>query len=801
MLKTFFQNHRKLIVGVILLSLIFAVIPQVTHADEGFCDMDIIGGMCNIVTKIIFIPLYLSSFLLWLAGLILDFVITYTVVDIATHLKDITGISIAWSVIRDLINISFIFLLLYAAVMTILGEGTGLIKKTITGVVMAAILVNFSLFFTRVVIDTSNLVALTFHESIVTSCAASGNRAKLSECFTEPLGLNTLFNDDSNGQTLIKSLNGEFSKAAVISIGGTIFILIATFVFLAVTVMFLMRFVSLIFLLIFSPIGIVGMFLPQLSSQSKKWVSDLTEQLMFPPVFMILVWVVLTVISSAGFIQSATSSGDRFSQLFDGAVGTVATQGPITLVFNFFIVISLLIGTLTISKGFSKKGGEMGGKFAGAMLGGGLGTAARRTIGRGANTLANNEKLKEAASQSGFKGASARLALRGARDTSKASFDLRGANSSLSKTLGAGSATGKGGFEKMAKDKSDAEKKYAESLKVNDLEKARVDANLTKASNNLNEVKNKATKEKAAAQDAVDIKKAAALAQAESLVAAKTPEMITAENNLAAAEALANNPDLTLRNEAKAKADIHRAEVERLKAERTKNVKSRADTIYARDAVAEEAALRAAENKLKDIEEGVSAERSALVQAQIESDKLKGINDEEIKKRIKRAEEIVKKQKDDDSKKIDDDLAKNIIDQAEADRRKTEIERTERNGDRMKDARAKLLQQEGLAIPDDGQAVSSIDTKRQISYGNSITDVGRVSTSRVAFVGKVRRENLNAALAIRKATKDKTDEQKLADAAKAIAKKQVEQDEKDKKTDSPAPAAPSGGAPAGGAKP
>jgi hypothetical protein len=792
----------------------FAVVPQVTFA-ASWCDAPVVSGMCMIVTKVIFIPLYLSAFLIALAGLLLDFVIQYTVVDIAAHLKGITGISIAWSVIRDLINISFIFLLLYAAVMTILGEGTGLIKKTITGVVMAAILVNFSLFFTRVVIDTSNLVALTFHESIVTSpyCTGSGTRGKLSECFVQPLGLSTIFGDDSNGQTLLDGLNGEFAKAAVISVGGTIFILIATFIFLAAAVMFLVRFVSLVFLLIFSPVGIVGMFLPQLSSQSKKWVSDLTEHLMFPPVFMILVWVVLSVISSPGFITSPALSGNKLSGLFQNslavAAGGAATgtgPGPIELVFNFFIIISMLIGTLTISKGFSKKGGEMGGKFAGAVLGGGL---ARQTIGRGANRLANNEKLKEAASQSGFKGASARLALRGAQGSSKASFDMRGTKVGgyFGKQLGAGSAGGKGGFEKSAKEKEkeivEKNKKIAESYKVSDLEKARVDANLTKAKANLNTIENAAKKERDVAQDAVEEKKIVTKSQAESLVAQKSQLQIDAENNLAQWKLGANAPGLdpTKKKEIDDNIAKYSAEIDSHKKAREVEVDKKAKELFDRDGAAEQAALKAAEDKLENIQQGVSTERSELIKAQIESDKLKGINAEEVKARIKKAQTILDKNKEEDTKQIDNDLAKNIIDQAEANRRKAEVERTVRNGDRMRDARAKLLQQEGLAIPEDEQAVSSLDTQRQIAHADRLVNPAIISTGRVAFVGKVRRENLSAALAIRKATKDKTDEQKLADAAKAIAKKQVEQDEKDKKTDSPAPAAPSGGAPAGGAKP
>src|SRR3989338_1414483 len=48
-------------------------------------------------------------------------------------------------VIRDLINISFIFVLLYGAIKTILGVGDVKVKNLIIGVVISAILINFSM--------------------------------------------------------------------------------------------------------------------------------------------------------------------------------------------------------------------------------------------------------------------------------------------------------------------------------------------------------------------------------------------------------------------------------------------------------------------------------------------------------------------------------------------------------------------------------------------------------------------------------------------------------------------------------
>src|SRR3989344_1416303 len=103
------------------------------------------------------------SLLTGLAGIILNAVIYYTIVDIANNYSRITTINEAWSVIRDLANMSFIFVLLYAAIKTILGTGSDT-KNLIVKIIVVAILINFSLFFTKVVIDASNVLAIAFYD-------------------------------------------------------------------------------------------------------------------------------------------------------------------------------------------------------------------------------------------------------------------------------------------------------------------------------------------------------------------------------------------------------------------------------------------------------------------------------------------------------------------------------------------------------------------------------------------------------------------------------------------------------------
>ena len=60
----------------------------------------------------------------------------------------------------------FILVLLYVAIQTILGLSHET-KTVIINVIIMALLINFSMFFTKVVIDSSNILALVFYNKLI----------------------------------------------------------------------------------------------------------------------------------------------------------------------------------------------------------------------------------------------------------------------------------------------------------------------------------------------------------------------------------------------------------------------------------------------------------------------------------------------------------------------------------------------------------------------------------------------------------------------------------------------------------
>src|SRR5436190_16186970 len=97
----------------ILLVLIF--LPLISHAGIG----DILSGTFDVVGTVLaplgYLLMKIMSLFTALGAIVLNASIYYTVVQMAETFTNVTAINIAWAVVRDLANMSFIFVLLYAS--------------------------------------------------------------------------------------------------------------------------------------------------------------------------------------------------------------------------------------------------------------------------------------------------------------------------------------------------------------------------------------------------------------------------------------------------------------------------------------------------------------------------------------------------------------------------------------------------------------------------------------------------------------------------------------------------------------
>jgi hypothetical protein len=194
----------------------------------------------------------------------------------------LTFISQGWTTARDIANMAFLFILLYIAFVVMFQADTVGTVQMLIVVVVIALLVNFSFFFTRLAIDAGNILAIQFYNAIQApsidstvqsqnpsfarvgtieasfgSALGAGNTKDLTASIMGMLQLQNLFNTDSFRAFIGDGKSSGFMVTTIalsfLYIAAAIMFWLLTVAFVANGVKFLVRIVVLWFLIIASP--------------------------------------------------------------------------------------------------------------------------------------------------------------------------------------------------------------------------------------------------------------------------------------------------------------------------------------------------------------------------------------------------------------------------------------------------------------------------------------------------------------------------------------------------------------------
>ncbi len=309
------------------------------------------------------------TFAAWLAGgasVVLNYAVQELVVGMGMLVGNLTGITDAWIVLRDIANVFLLFLTIFIGIATILNLSAWNYKQLLWKVVIAALFVNFSMFFTKIVIDVSNLAATELYALIMeqkggTSAACATQIASGSftgECIDD--GIAGAFWDQMRLATFydisqIPPDKRDEATQRMIWVGalGTILFLVAAFVFGAAAFLLIGRFVILVLLIILSPVAFV-MWITRISGSGSQWWHKLLNQAFFAPAIFLMWWIALKIMTG---LNARYMLG---SQEGYAATALMTTSG-ISLLFYFVIVMGFLIASLIVAR-------NLGAAGAGAVL-------------------------------------------------------------------------------------------------------------------------------------------------------------------------------------------------------------------------------------------------------------------------------------------------------------------------------------------------------------------------------------------------------------------------------------------------
>lgn len=346
---------------------------QIESGDDNLptCDITFVGKskIMGCFAQAAYYVFYFAT--AWVAGLfgnIFDFFMGYSLSDEAYRYDFVvTG----WKLVRDIANIIFIIIMVWtgiAAIFDLKGGAGSNMKRIIPALIINALIINFSLFATRVVIDISNITARIFYSRMIVcsgKCEYVGNSSvptnikrspggywPISEkivsgfdpqkMFTPAIldapttqtdtGSTNAFGSTNAGQrlagsTLSKDSNEYAAYYTLVSIlAGGIMIAIAI-MFWKTGFFFIGRVIGLYVAMIFSPFAFLtlnggGGFFKIESFEWSSWVKDLSTYAMLAPIFTFFLYIINVFFESDLVTQLGlkSNSGNFFETLIEIAI-------------------------------------------------------------------------------------------------------------------------------------------------------------------------------------------------------------------------------------------------------------------------------------------------------------------------------------------------------------------------------------------------------------------------------------------------------------------------------------------------
>lgn len=389
--KSFAHKNVRFLPTTIIIAAILFIIPlsvydhqaTINIASASFWDnFNPVNWLEWIFKAICWLIFILTGFVFAISGDIFNLSMTFSLSG--SLFKSFTFINSSWIIIRDLVNSLFIFAILFVAIKQLLSFGdfdSKAVKKTLTGIIAAALLINFSLFFTKVAIDISNV---TSRAIFYTMKSQPGGTGEVSYGPANALAYGLNIQEILSGDKEDEGEGSSNLQKGLVYLGGSAIHIVGAISFFVMAFYFIVRIAILIILMITSPLFFISFVFnnKQTSGLKAKWLGTLTGQLVFPVVYLALIFIVVNIVNS-GLLSGKNVPGSFENGMKGGASG-------FAIVINFMIVIILMVMAFKTAKDSAGMAGKFGGKLAGASAGAafaGMAFAGRNLGGRAAGYI------------------------------------------------------------------------------------------------------------------------------------------------------------------------------------------------------------------------------------------------------------------------------------------------------------------------------------------------------------------------------------------------------------------------------
>lgn len=409
------KNRKKILLLLSVAILISAGFFNTAHA------FTVLGAVATASNWINYVVGLIGGLLMSIAGWFLNLSF-----DLNNHILQSNVVKIGWTVTRDIANLGFVLAIILIALATILRIESYAMKSTLWKLIVAALLINFSLVIAGLVIDLGGTLTQFFINK-----ATNNNPVQLADSLANSFQIQQILipKDEGALQGIVSGLVNNLSGLTTM-VASSFFVAILTMLsaisMAGLAVMFFIRYIHLTILLILMPLAWLAWIFPNFEGKWKEWWSTFMQWVFFGPMASFAIYLAIAI-AKGGPTSQALGGAQTYGGTLDTLGLTIKNLGGI--IAQMAAVIGILTGGLMAANKMAGESANFAVKAAGAVKGAmttGLLSRAGRRVGRWAKTAGStpgdtnkdkppkeswvNRAANTLSGKPGFRGIGARLA-------------------------------------------------------------------------------------------------------------------------------------------------------------------------------------------------------------------------------------------------------------------------------------------------------------------------------------------------------------------------------------------------------